>query len=316
MTNDILILGYGVVGKATAERLLQQGRPVRIGQRKKPHDLLDGANFVECDVLNATSLEAAAQGASQIVACFGFEYTAQAWRENWPKAMANLIAVCERQNARLVFFDNLYMYGPQDGPLHEDLPLTDYGIKPKIRADITRMWQTASAQGTVNVAAVRAPDFYGPNVHLSHFGDESLGKIAQGKAGRFLLALDQPHDVAYVPDCARAIVTLLDAPDDAFGQAWHVPVAPTQTPRQLVAMAGKMLGRKAEVSQIPSWLVAILGLLMPFMRELREMNFISHRPYRVDASKFSKRFWSNATPFEVGLKATLESFNPGITVRQ
>ena len=45
---------------------------------------------------------------------------------------------------------------------------------------------------------------------------------------------DMPHDIAYVPDYARAVVSLLDAPDDAFGQAWHVPCAPIRTPRELL----------------------------------------------------------------------------------
>ena len=31
-----------------------------------------------------------------------------------------------------------------------------------------------------------------------------------------LIAIDDPHDFAYAPDTARAAVTLLDAPDDAF----------------------------------------------------------------------------------------------------
>ena len=40
------------------------------------------------------------------------------------------------------------------------------------------------------------------------------------------MAPDMPHAFAYVPDIARAAVTLLDAPDDAFNQVWHVPCAP------------------------------------------------------------------------------------------
>jgi hypothetical protein len=35
-----------------------------------------------------------------------------------------------------------------------------------------------------------------------------------------------------------------------------------------------------------------------------EMRFQWDRPYRVDSSRFAKRFWSDATPFEVGAPAT------------
>ena len=34
--------------------------------------------------------------------------------------------------------DNLYMYGPVDGPLTEDLPLTTHGKKPAVRAALSR----------------------------------------------------------------------------------------------------------------------------------------------------------------------------------
>ena len=37
---------------------------------------------------------------------------------------------------------------------------------------------------------------------------------------------DLPHDAAHLHDYARAVITLLDAPEDAYGQAWHVPTAP------------------------------------------------------------------------------------------
>ena len=40
------------------------------------------------------------------------------------------------------------------------------------------------------------------------------------KPGQLIVPLDTPYDFAYTPDIARAAVTLLDAPDDAFGQAW------------------------------------------------------------------------------------------------
>ena len=51
-----------------------------------------------------------------------------------------------------------------------------------------------------------------------------------------------------------------------------------------------------------------MGLFSPFLRELREMRFHWDRPYRVDASKFAKAFWSDATPFETGVRETALSF--------
>jgi hypothetical protein len=44
------------------------------------------------------------------------------------------------------------------------------------------------------------------------------------------------------------------------------------------------------------------------MRELKEMRFTWDRPYRVDATKFAQAFWSDATPFEAGVRETAFSF--------
>jgi nucleoside-diphosphate-sugar epimerase len=36
--------------------------------------------------------------------------------------MQNAIEACKRYNTRLVFFDNVYMYGRVDGPMTEETP--------------------------------------------------------------------------------------------------------------------------------------------------------------------------------------------------
>jgi nucleoside-diphosphate-sugar epimerase len=308
MTGEILVLGYGAVGKATVARLLAEGREVTVAQRNRPKDLPQEAQFITCDVLDLASLKGAAKNASQIVVALGFKYDGKVWRNAWPRAMANIIEVCAKGGQRIVFVDNLYMYGPQTAPLREDMPLSNYGAKPAIRAEVTRLWMDAAAAGHIKIAALRAPDFYGPHVELSLWGPESLGAIAKGKAGRIPMPLDVPHDFAYVPDFARAVVTLLDAADDAYGQAWHVPVAPTRTAQEIIDIAERHLGHNVKVSTVSPLMLKLLGLFIPFIREFNEMSFNFDKPYHVDASKFSKRFWSDATPFEVGVGATVDSF--------
>ena len=76
--------------------------------------------------------------------------------------MTNFVEACAAEGARLVFFDNLYMYGPQTAPLSETTPLQPVGVKPAARVAATRIWMAASEAGRLRVAALRAPDFYGP----------------------------------------------------------------------------------------------------------------------------------------------------------
>ena len=165
-----------------------------------------------------------------------------------------------------------------------------------------------SREGRIRWAALRAPDFYGPGVGRSHIGDTGLGLVAQGKAANLLMAPDQPHAFAYVPDIARAAVTLLDAPDDAFNQVWHVPCAPARTARQLLQLGADAVGHKLKILAIPGPLLTILGAVIPFLGEYAEMQFTWNRPYHVDARKFSRRFWNDATPFEVGIPQTVRAF--------
>lgn len=306
MAESILVIGYGPVGAATVARL--KGRNVRVAQRRPPPDLPSGTAFTPCDVLDAASVQKAAEGATQIVLAVGFPYDARTWRADWPVAMANVLKAAEAARARLIFADNLYMYGPQTTPLREDMPLRDYGAKPAVRAAITRQWMAAHDEGRVKTAALRAPDFYGPGVRLSHLGEQAFGNLARGKRAMLIFDPDQPHAFAYVPDIARAVVSLIDAPDDAFGQAWHVPCAPARTPREILSIGAMALGRKLKISAIPAALLPVLGLFMPAMREMAEMRFQWDRPYEVDSSKFARRFWADATPLETSVIETIKSF--------
>ena len=308
MSDTVLVIGYGPVGAATVAQLAARGQQVRVMQRKRPPDLPQNIAFVSGDATNRASLRTAAEGASQIVLAIGLTYSGKLWRDLWPRIVGNVVETAAATGARVVFVDNLYMYGPQDEPLKETMALSDYPLKPAARSAATRIWQAASAAGRVRFAALRGPDFYGPGVKLSVLGDTGLGALAQGKPALWLGDADTPHDIAYVPDFARAVVSLLDAPDDAFGQAWHVPCAPTRLPREILALGAAALGVPLKVRSLPIWAIRAMGLVNPLMGEFAEMRFAWDRPYRVDCTKFAARFWSNPTPFEIGIPEAARSF--------
>lgn len=303
---SVLVLGYGPVGRATTELLASQGRPVRVAQRSTPAGLPAGVDFTACDCLDPASVRRAADGAGQIVLAVGFPYEAAVWQANWPRTMTAVLDAAEATGARVVFVDNLYMYGPQTVPLQEELPLTSMGGKPGARAAVTRQWM--AARDRVRFAAVRAPDFYGPGVRQSHLGETGLAAVAAGKPATLLVNPDLPHDFAYVPDFARAVVALLDAPDDCFGQAWHVPCAPILSTRAVLELGAAATGQRLRLQILPSWLTSLLALAVPFMREMVEMRFQWDRPYHVDSSRMRQRFGLEPTPFAEGVKATVESF--------
>ena len=308
MNDTVTVFGYGAVGQATTELLARQGREVIVAQRSAPRSLPRGVKFIPCDVLDAESVHAAVRGADQVVLATGFPYVGALWRTAWPATMTHMVSALEAYGPRMVFVDNLYMYGPQNEPLTEDMPLADHGVKPKSRSDATRIWQAAAKAGRARVAALRPSDFFGPGARTTQLGDLAFGSLARGKAAQMVMPPDTPHDFAYVPDIARAVGTLLDAPDDAYGEVWHVPCAPTRTPRQILEIAAKALNVKPGISALPLWLLPLIGAASPGMRELVEMRFQWDRPYLVDSSKFAQRFWSDPTPFEVSVAETARWF--------
>ena len=316
MTDRITIFGYGPVGRAAVTRLVAEGREVIVAQRRAPPDLAKGATFAPCDALDREAVVKAARGAGQFVVAIGFAYSGVIWREAWPKAIGNFVAACKAARARMAFIDNLYMYGPQTTPLVETMPVTDTGLKPAARAAATRIWMDAAAKGEALITALRAPDFYGPGVGNSYLGDTSIGKLAQGKPAVFVGSPDVLHDYAYVPDIARAVTTLLAAPDSAFGQAWHVPCASTRSTRDILAIAAETLGVKLRISAMPAWMLGASAMFSPFLRELVEMRFQWDRPYHVDASRFASAFWADATPFETGVSETAHWFRAALKRRR
>jgi nucleoside-diphosphate-sugar epimerase len=145
-------------------------------------------------------------------------------------------------------------------------------------------------------------------VCLSFLGDTSIGKLAQRKAAVFVGSPGVLHDYAYVPDVARAATTLLTAPDSAFGQAWHMPCAPTRTTRDILQIAADALDVNLRISAMPAWMLGPSAMFSPFLGELKEMRFQWDRPYQVDASRFKAAFWSDVTPLETGVPKTALAF--------
>src|SRR5277367_5812911 len=110
MTDRITIFGYGQVGRATAARLLAEGREVIVAQRNAPSDLPKGATFAPVDALDRDAVAKAIRGSGQFVVTIGFPYSGVVWREAWPRAMSNFVEACKATGGRMVFVDNLYMY--------------------------------------------------------------------------------------------------------------------------------------------------------------------------------------------------------------
>ena len=294
----------GPIGLALMERLAAAGHEVvgvcRSGEAAAP----DGVRIEAADVRDVTAAARLAEGATTVYGCIGIPYAA--WVDLWPGIVEGLLSAAEAGDARLVFADNLYCYGAQNRPLREELPLTDYGRKPTLRAKMTRTMLEADRVGRARVALVRASDFYGPRVTNAALGERVFPNLLAGKAVQLLGDPDAPHAFTYAPDFAQALETMGAAEDEDFGQAWHVPNAPVRSQRQVVELAGELAGQRVRIRSLRRRMVLALALFSPMLRELKELMHQWELPYRVDHSKWAERFGDEHTALETGLRETLD----------
>src|SRR5512139_3066740 len=235
-------------------------------------------------------LRAVAEG-STVYLLAGLPYDRRVWRAQWPVIMDNAIAACAARGARLVFFDNVYMYGRVEGPMTEMTPVRPSSEKGKVRAAIAATLLEAAAAGRVKALIARAADFYGP--HAERTSVPSLlimQRLAAGKPAQVLVTADARHSYTYTLDCARALCPLAEA-GDAYGQVWHLPTArPAPTSRQFVEIVARELGVPPRLSVSPRWIMRVGGLFSTLLREAAEMLYQSDHDYIFDSSKFERRF--------------------------
>jgi nucleoside-diphosphate-sugar epimerase len=277
----------GAIGGAVAGELLREGRNVRAVSRRGR--VPKGAQGVAADAADPAEAAAAAAGAAVVHHCASPPYTR--WPELFPALTRSILAAAESSGAKLVFADNLYAYGPVDGPLREDPPALAHGRKGRVRAEMAAELLGAHRDGRVRVAIGRASDYYGPHGIGSVAGETVFGRILARKRPQWTGRLDQPHTFHFLPDIARALLVLADHPE-AGGQVWHPPAAEPLTAQQFFDMVAQAAGRPVPVhaSVASPALLAVAGMVAPLLREMRETAYQFRAPFVIDASKFDTTF--------------------------
>jgi nucleoside-diphosphate-sugar epimerase len=277
----------GAIGGAVVGELARAGRQVRAVSRGGQAP--DGAQGIAADASDRAQAAGAAAGASVIYHCASPPYTQ--WPELFPILTGSILGAAESSGAKLVFADNLYAYGPVDGPLREDLPAAARGPKGRIRAEMAAQLLAAHREGRARVVIGRASDYYGPHGTGSTAGQTVFGRILAGKKPQWTGRLDQPHTFHYLPDIARGLVVLADR-READGQVWHLPAAEPLTAQRFFDLIGTAAGQPVPVhaSIASPALLTVAGVFSPLLREMRETTYQFRAPFVIDASKFEAAF--------------------------
>ena len=306
-----VVLGAGGgTGGAIVRELVGQGRRVRAvtrgGNAAARYGTLPPASFedVAGDVTEREQLCRALDGADVVYHCAQPAYTR--WPQEFPPMTRTIAEVTAAAGAKLVFTDNLYMYGPVAGPMAEDTPPTAQTKKGKVRAAMAAELLEAHRDGSLRVVIGRSSDYFGPGGVTSAMGERFFKALLAGKKVTWFADLDQPHTMSYLPDMARAFVLLGDRPE-ADGQVWHTPAATALTGRDYIELAARVAGTPAKPGVMGLGTVRLVGLFMPVLREFPELMEQWQRPFVSDAGKFEAAFGPFAvTPHEDALRTTLE----------
>lgn len=301
------ILGAnGTIGSLLAKELTSYTRQIRLVSRN-PVKVNDTDELFPADLTDPAMVEKAVAGSEVVYLLVGFEYKLSVWQEQWPRLMKAVIDACIRHNAKLVFFDNVYLYDRNAvGHMTEESAINPPSGKGMVRKQVADMLMDAVKTGKLQALIARSADFYGPYNQKSFLVEVVYKNFKKGKRANWFMDAGKVHSFTYTPDAAKATALLGNTPD-AWNQVWHLPTDPARiTGREMVSLFAREMNQPDKLSVMPMWLLRLLGVFIPFLREMPEMMYQYNQDYFFDSSKFTKRFGIAATPYASGVKTVVQ----------
>ncbi|HMU47850.1 MAG TPA: NAD-dependent epimerase/dehydratase family protein [Chitinophagaceae bacterium] len=301
------ILGAGGdIGKDLAKELTKYDTNIRLVSRN-PQKINATDELFSCNLTDAQGVMKATEGSAVVYLVAGLQYKLKVWQKEWPLIMKNVIDACKAHKAKLVFFDNVYLYDIEGIPhMTEATKINPPSKKGKVRAALVRMIEDETAKGNLTALIARSADFYGPCIKNSMLTQTVFNNFKKGKKANWLCSVNYKHSFTYTPDAAKATALLGNTPD-AFNQTWHLPTAsPAMTGKEWIDAIAAAMNAKPKYIVAGKTLVRVMGLFNPIMKELAEMLYQQDRDYVFDSSKFEKRFNFKPTPYAEGIDAIVE----------
>jgi nucleoside-diphosphate-sugar epimerase len=304
--NTILGAG-GVIANGLAELMVKDGAPVRWVSRNPPSHA--GVEAFPADITDPDQAGKAIQHSSVVFLCVGLKYDYRVWRAQWPKIMSNTIEACRKYEARLIFVDNVYMYGKVEGKMTEDTIYQPSSRKGDIRARIATNLMSEVRNDRLKAIIARSADFYGPQAEKTGVVNRLVFEnLAKRKAAQWLVNASTRHSFTYTPDAVKAIY-LLARSADSWNQVWHLPTSPDPlTGKEFIKLAAEALDASDRYSLLRPWMIRMAGIFNRTIAELAEMNYQYQFDYLFDSSKFEKAFSFQPTPYREGIVATAAAY--------
>jgi nucleoside-diphosphate-sugar epimerase len=305
----ITILGAGgAISNELVKLLAERKQPFRLVGRN-PRMVAGATEVHAADLSDKDQTIGAVAGSTLVYLLVGLKYDRQIWAENWPRIMANTIEACKRAGARLIFFDNVYMYGKVVGPMTEETAFNPSSKKGEIRARIATSLINEWKSGSLTAMIARAADFYGPDAPNSVPNVLVFEPLSKKQTPSWLVNDSVPHSFTYTPDAASSLLTLAES-ESAWNQTWHLPTAPDPlTGKQFIYRSADKFGIAPRYRVLNRLMLRVAGWFNPTIGESYEMLYQSDSPYIFDSSKFAAAFGFSGTPYNEGIHVTAASFS-------
>jgi len=307
----------GVIGQSIASALRQQGRAYRVVGRSEGSLLrqFGGDPLAEVKTWNPdspASVQAAAEGIDTLIYMVGVDY----WRfELHPQLMKKTIdGAIAAGVKRILLIGTVYPYGlPKTPTVREDHPREPHTFKGRMRKAQEDLLLQAAAEGRIEAAVLRLPDFYGPGVEASFLHGAAQAAVNGGTAD-LVGPIDTPHEFVFVPDVGPVVAKLIDTPA-AFGgrRVWHLAGAGATSQLALLQEMGRQVGHEIKRRIAGKTMLRVLGLFKPFMREMVEMHYLQTQPVLMDDSALQRLIGPiRKTPYAEGVRQMLQAVRDGV----
>ncbi len=302
------ILGAGgAIGIPLAKELKNYTGRIRLVGRN-PKKVNETDELFTCDLMDKKQTQQALQGTDVAYLTVGLKYDLKTWKRDWPVVMQNVIDACLHNNCRLVFLDNVYMYGLESIPhMTENSAINPPSKKGKIRAQLVQMIFDSIETKGLKALIARSADFYGPDAHSSAFTIGVMDKIVKNKKPFWQANAHTIHSMTYTPDAAKALA-LLGNTDNAYNQTWHLPTSTEKlTGEDYIKITATLLNKPFKYQVYSKGFMGFLGIFMPSLKELHEMLYQNDRDYFFDSAKFTNTFNFQPARYADGIREIIKN---------
>ena len=301
----------GTVGKALAAELAKRGSSFRVVGRSNEtlrrhfHAYEPLVEYCEADLSEPLAAARAAAGVDTIFYTVGVPYTQFALHPKLIKIA--LEAATSAHVSRFIHVSTVYPYGiPETDFVNESHPRNPIAFKGKMRKEQEDLVFAADKPGGMRTTILRPPDFYGPDAELS-YARSIFDAAVKGGTANVIGPVDTLHEFIFVPDLAENLLALSEK-TEGYGQAWNVAGPALITTRQFAELVFGAVHQKPRIRAAGKFVLRVLGLFNPLMREVVEMHYLWTTPVKLDDSRLRKLLPNlKKTPYVEGIEATIKA---------